>query len=184
MTLAGDRELKAMETTLSALQPLDAEEQQRVLDWLAAKLGLEASPPSDIAGGGEGVGDAGNLGTIKQFLNQKKPDDDVARATTLAYFLTHGTDQATYKTADLTKARVDAALANFNMSRAVSNAQRAGYLTTAGKRGAYQVTGTGEALVEAMPDADAIKKVKERRKRRRKSTRTRRATSKGTARKR
>jgi hypothetical protein len=187
--MAGDRELKAMEATLAALQPLDGEERQRVLDWLVAKLGLEAPAPSglassDLAGDGGAVGVAGNLGTIKQFLNQKKPGDDVARATALAYFLTHGKDQATYKTADLSKARVDAALANFNMSRAVSNAQRAGYLTTAGKRGTYQVTGTGEALVEAMPDADAVKKVKEQGgRRRRKSAGTRRAP-KGTARKR
>jgi hypothetical protein len=71
------------------------------------------------------------------------------------------------------------------MSRAVSNAQRAGYLTTAGRRGTYQVTGTGEALVEAMPDADAVKNVKERgRRRRRKSASTKRAVTKGTAKKR
>jgi hypothetical protein len=183
--MAGDRELKAMETTLGALQALDPEERQRVLDWLAAKLGLEAPAPSDFASSGGAVGDGGNLGTIKQFLNQKRPEDDVVRATTLAYFLTRGKDQATFKTADLTKARVDAALANFNMSRAVSNAQRAGYLTTAGKRGTFQVTGTGEALVAALPDAGAVKKVKEQgRRRRRKSTATKRATTKGAARKR
>lgn len=185
--MAGDRELKAMETTLGALQPLDTEERQRVFDWLAAKLGLEVPAPAGDAGSEDGaaVGAGGNLGTIKQFLKQKRPDDDVARATTLAYFLTHGKSQATYKTADLTKARVDAALTNFNMSRAVSNAQRAGYLTTAGKRGTYQVTSTGEALVEAMPDADAIKKVKAQGPRhRRRSTATKRATGKGTAKKR
>lgn len=111
------------------------------------------------------------------------PADDVSRVTALAYYLTHGMDQATYKTGDLTKARVEAALASFNMSRAVSNAQRAGYLTTAGGRGTYQVTSIGEALVEAMPDAEAIRKVKgQGTRRRRKSTGTRqRATKTGPA---
>ncbi len=168
--MAGDRELRAMEMTLGALQPLDPDERQRVLDWLAARLGLDVRASVDEADGGGRVGAAGNLGTIKEFLKQKRPDDDVARATTLAYFLTHGNNQATYKTADLSKARVDAALKSFNMSRAVSNAQRDGYLTTAGKRGTYQITATGEALVEAMPDADAVRKVKTQRQKRRRST--------------
>jgi hypothetical protein len=88
--MAGDRELKAMETTLGAMQPLDAEERQRVLDWLAAKLGLNAPTTPDVASSGETVRLEGNLGTIKQFLNKKRPEDDVARVTTLAYFLTHG----------------------------------------------------------------------------------------------
>jgi len=183
--VAEDRELAAMETTLGALQPLNPAERQRVFDWLAAKLDLDAPQQ---AGGAEADGGAdresgGNLGTIKQFLKQKRPDGDVARATTLAYYLTHGKSQATYKTADLTKARVDAALANFNMSRAVSNAQRARYLTTAGRRGTYQLTSTGEALVEAMPDQEAIKKVKAQgTRRRRKSTGSkRRMTKKGMA---
>jgi len=184
--MAGDRELKAMEATLDALQPLDTEERQRVFDWLAAKLGLEVPTPAGGAKGDAAVGVGDDIGTIKQFLKHKRPDDDVARATTLAYFLAHGKSQATCKTADLTKARVDAALADFNMSRAVSNAQRARYLTTAGKRGAYQITSTGEALVEAMPDADLLKKVKaQETRRRRRSTGTKLATAKtGTAKKR
>lgn len=169
--MAEDRELIAMETTLGALQPLDPEERRRVLDWLAAKLGLEAPAPAGDADGAGAAGEGGgNLGTIKQFLSLKRPADDVARATTLAYYLTHGKSRATYKTAELTKARVDAALANFNMSRAVSNAQRAGYLMTAGRRGTYQVTSTGEALVEAMPDVEAIKRVKAQGTRRRRKS--------------
>jgi len=184
--MAGDRELRAMETTLGALQPLDTEERQRVFDWLVAKLGVRTTPAGDTSGDEDAtVGGGGDLGTIKQFLKQKGPDEDVARAAALAYFLTHGKSQATYKTADLTKARSDAALANFNMSRAVSTAQRAGYLTTAGKRGTYQITSTGEALVEAMPNADLIKKVKAQGARRRRRSGTKRTKAKkGTAKKR
>jgi hypothetical protein len=178
--LAEDRELKAMQTTLAALQSLDVEERRRVIDWLAAKVGLEAPVPlsrRDSGGGADGGSE--KRGDIKQFLKQKRPTDDVARATTLAYFLTHRKSQPTYKTADLSKARVDAALTDFNMSRAVSNAQRAGYLTTAGKKGMYQVTSRGEALVDAMPDAEAVKKVRsEGPKRRRKPRGKKRGTTK------
>jgi len=171
--MAGDRELKAMETTLAALLPLDPDERQRVFDWLVAKVGVRSSVAGAATGTGRGTAGGTTAsggavsGTIKQFLKDKSPDEDVARAAALAYFLTHAKNQATYKTGDLTTARSDAALANFNMSRAVSTAQRAGYLTTAGKRGTYQITSTGEALVEAMPDADLIKKVKAKGTRRR-----------------
>ena len=167
--MADDRELQAMETTLRALQHLKPEERQRVFDWLTAKLGLDA-PAAATAhrrDSREPVDGGSDLGPIKLFLKQKAPDHDVARATTLAYFLTNSKSQATYKTADLSKARIDAALVDFNMSRAVSHAQHAGYLTTAGKRGAYQITSNGEALVEAMPNPERIKKVREQGARRR-----------------
>jgi hypothetical protein len=184
--MAGDRELKAMEITLAGLQPLNTEERQRVFDWLVAKLNPQARLADDASGDdGMSVGAAGDLRTIKLFLKQKRPDEDVARATALAYFLTHGKSQATYKTSDLSKARSDAALPAFNMSRALSTAQRAGYLTTAGKRGIYQITSVGEALVEAMPDEGLIKKVKAQgTKRRRRSVRAGATSKKGTTRKR
>lgn len=170
--MADDRELQAMAATLKALEPLETDEQQRVLDWLAAKLSLQAAPLSDESDtSGRNKPTSEGLGTIKTFLKDKNPADDVSRAAALAYYLTHASGVATYKTADLTRARIDAALSNFNMSRAVSNAQRAGYLTTAGKRGVYQITSSGESVVEAMPDADAIREAKAQgTKRRRKAT--------------
>ena len=169
--MTGDRELKAMESTLAALQPLDADERQRVLGWLAAKLGVR--PPGSAArqGGGPSPVHAGDLSNIKEFLKQKAPTDDVARATTLAYFLGHSDNLTTYKLERLSQARADAALAKLNMSRAVANAKRAGYLTTGAEHGSYQITTLGESLVDAMPDAEALKIVRAQgTKRRRKST--------------
>lgn len=181
--MATDPELKAMEATLSALQSLSADEQQRVLEWLASKLGLEA--PTPLRGGDRSdtpMGAAGGtdeLGTIKQFLKGKKPDNDVARATALAYYLTHARDKETFTTADLSKARTDAALPSFNVSRGASNARGSGYLTTTGKRGTLKITSVGESLVEAMPDKEAIKKATTQRgKPRRKTTGRKRATKK------
>ncbi len=177
--MAGDRELKAMQSALAALQPLNLEARQRVLAWLAAKLGLEVTTANDSEKDLDAPDPTGHLGTIKQFLKLKAPNDDVARVATLAYFLTHGKNLAMYKIEELSKARVDAALSKFNMSRALSNAQHtAGYVTNAGKHGTYQITATGEALVEAMPDAEAVKKVKAQvKKRRRRSTGAKRQTA-------
>jgi hypothetical protein len=169
--MTDDRELQAMEASLAALQSLTPEERHRVIGWLAAKLDVAAPKHVDSeAIGSIDVPGTGALGTIKEFLKLKRPGDDVARATALAYHLAHGGGRATFKTADLNNARVDAALASFNVSRAVSNSQRAGYLTTAGKRGSYQITSTGEALVEAMPDVEAVKAVRAQGTRRRRKT--------------
>ena len=169
-----------MQSALAALQPLNPEARQRVLAWLAPKLGLEVAAANDSDRDVDAPGPTGNLGTIKQFLKLKAPNDDVARVTTLAYFLTHGKNLVMYKIEELSKARVEAALSKFNMSRALSNAQHiAGYVTNAGKHGTYQITATGEALVEAMPDVEAVKKVKTQgKKRRRRSSGTKRPTTK------
>jgi len=173
--VTADRELKAMQATLAQLLPLKPNERQRVLDWLALKLGVASPAPAPGAAGG-GVGAKG--GGIKQFVKQKGPSDDVARVTTLGYFLTYGKNLATYGYDELSNGRIEAAIAKFNLSRALSNAQRAGYITTAGKHGTYQVTSFGESLVDAMPDAEAIKKVKAQGRRRRKPSTTKRTTTK------
>ncbi len=136
--MAGDRELKAMQMALAALQPLDAEARQRVLDWLAAKLGLEAPAPAGVGGDNPAPAGGGKLGTVKQFLKLKAPSDDVGRVAALAYFLTHGDKLNSYKIEELNKARIDAALAKLNMSSAVANTKRAGYVTTAADHGTYQ----------------------------------------------
>jgi len=183
--MAPDREVKAMQSTLATLRTLKHDEQQRVLDWLASKLGLEAAPGHGAGAGVDGPAASavgGKGGSIKEFLKLKSPNDHVGRVAALAYFLTHTGGKATYKTADLSAARVDAALPKFNTSDAVWHAQQAGYLTTGAKRGTYQVTATGESLVEAMPNAAAVKSVKSAgKKRRRKSNATKRTTRKRVA---
>jgi hypothetical protein len=182
--VASDPELETMGTLLHALQQLDDEARQRVLDWLAAKLGLRApSSPRQRSSASSSAGDPGDLGTIKAFVNHKSPEDDVTRATTLAYFLTHSKGQSTFKTTDLTAARIAAALASFNTSRAVSHAQRAGYITSAAGRGVYHITSTGEALVGAMPDRENMQAVKSQSKKRKRPATRKRATVKATIKK-
>ncbi len=185
--MAEDRELNALQTALNALKPLDAEDQQRALNWLASKLGL-TTPTSGDQGAGSWAGQEvstdggtgpGKLGTIKQFLKDKSPDNDVGRTTALAYYLTHAGGKDTVTAADLSKARTDAALPSFNVSRGAGNARSAGYLTTTGKRGNLKITSIGESLVDAMPDKEAMKKVMaRRRKTKRKGAGRKRATAK------
>jgi hypothetical protein len=181
-TVAGDRELKAMEVALGALTPLDPEERRRVVDWLAAKLELAAptplapAPNAPVGGGGGSTGNS-NIKDAKQFLKDKAPADDIGRVAALAYQLTHGKGLAQFKNAEFRQARIDASIPKLNLSRAIYNAQRRGYLTTA-SYGTYKITADGEALVEAMPNADAVKAVKAGRQRRRRSTTTKKRTPK------
>ena len=90
----------------------------------------------------------------------------------MAYHRTHGGGESTFTSADLSRAQVEAAIPRFNLSRAISNAQRSGYITSAGKNGIYQITSKGESLVEAMPDKELIKQVRSQRARRRKTNST------------
>jgi hypothetical protein len=176
--LSADRELKAMEAGLAALKSLGPEERARVLKWLGSKLNVVTQSP-DEPDTSEDKAD-GKLGTIKQFLKSKSPEEDVARVTTFAYYLTYAEKLSNFKVEKLSTARIDAAVPKFNMSRAIWNTQRSGFLTTAGKRGLYQITSAGEALVEAMPNKAAVEKIKaEGAKRRRKSTASKK-TRKGT----
>lgn len=177
-----DRELHAMATALGALEELAPDEQSRVISWLGARLGIQGARLGTGGGKAQLTDDDHDaaLGTIKQFMTSKAPRDDVARATALAYYLARGADQPTYTTADLTRARLDAALAAFNVSRSVSNAVRAGYLTAATSRGSYQITSTGEALVDAMPDPEAVRSARAPgTRRRRRSSRARSRTQEG-----
>jgi hypothetical protein len=168
---ADDRELRAMRTALDVLEPLDQRERERVLSWLASRLGVEASQSkADQAAATAVNSSTDQRGTVKKYLKEKNPGDDVARATTLAYYLSHAKGITSYKASDLTRVRVEAALPSFNMSTAISHAQRSGYLTTAGKRGLYQVTATGESLVEALPDRAAVRQARAKGMRRRRKS--------------
>ncbi len=69
--MTGDRELKAMESTLAALQPLDAQERQRVLGWLAAKLGIRSPASAAGQGGGPLQARGDELSNIKESLSRR-----------------------------------------------------------------------------------------------------------------
>jgi hypothetical protein len=177
--MAEDRELTALTKALTALKPLDAEEQQRALNWLASKLGVE--PPSPLGGVDSDEDAAGGdekLGTIKAFLKAKSPKDDVQRITTLAYYEVHANSKEVVTFKVLTAARVAAALPTFNVSRAISNAQRPGYLTTGSASRTYVITATGEAVVDALPNQEEVKSVTSQSRRRKSAAKRKKPTRK------
>ena len=105
--------------------------------------------------------------SLKDFLFQKAPNTDVERVACLAYYLAHHRDSPRFGTIDISKLNTEAAQVKFsNPSAAISNAIRAGLLTTAAK-GERQLTAHGERYVEALPDHASAKQIISRRRPRR-----------------
>lgn len=91
-------------------------------------------------------------------MSQKKPASLVERIACLAYYLTFYRGTPHFKTGDLVLLNTEAAAPRFgNASRDADNADRQnGYLVSAGK-GLKQLTPRGEAMVQALPDREAVK---------------------------
>lgn len=96
--------------------------------------------------------------TIKQFIAAKRPDTQYERVACLAYYLTHVEGTPEFKTLAITKANTAAAQPKLsNPSQIVSDTTKTyGYLSAAGK-GAKQISVLGEAVVDALPDREAVK---------------------------
>lgn len=95
--------------------------------------------------------------TAKQFMAEKQPKSDMERLTCLAYYLTHNKQVITFKTVELTHLNVEAAQPKLsNASATARNAVDQQYLALAGG-GKKQITQRGEALVNALPDRNAVK---------------------------
>ena len=163
--VSGADELKAMQSAFDALEPLDDEQRTRALRWIIDALGVSGSVDGGAAqtGGAEGEdvvsgGDDQDTISPKRFLAEKKPTTAVERIACLAYILTHFRDTPKFKTKDLADMNTEAAGHKFaNASRDVDNADRkSGFLVSAGA-GKKQISVRGEALVEALPDRDAVK---------------------------
>jgi hypothetical protein len=159
-------QIDALGAVLTALENLDADAQQFVVQTAAARLGLSATAPahqSRNVAGASPLATSGNQHQLpgdispKQFLDQKRPTTDVERVTCLGYYLTNYRDTPHFKTADITALNTEAAQKKLsNASDSMSNAQQTNYLTNAHKRGLKQVTSFGEKIVEALPDRAAV----------------------------
>lgn len=120
----------------------------------------------------EAYGNFGETSTIgelspKAFMIQKRPTTDIERIACLAYYLSHQRGVAAFKTEDLTALNREAQQVNLsNPSATARNAVDIGYLSLAGG-GRKQMTVTGEAIVEALPDREQVKKALELNQRRR-----------------
>lgn len=160
-------ELKAMQTAMAALEPLDEDGRGRAVAWLAGALGVSGATPAPGAGvGGAQFGvpagfssnGTGDLGTPKQFLALKAPKTDVERIAVLAYYLTFARDMQHFETKDLSDLNTEAAWPKLsNPAYAASNAQKKNGFLSPAPGGTRQITSRGEALVNALPDREAAK---------------------------
>jgi len=166
MSVDGASELKAMTVALAALEPLEADARARALNWLIEALGvgeLLGDKKSSLVPGLKSHREIDSENTDitsmtpKQFMALKRPTTDVERIACLAYYLTHARETLHFKTADLTSLNTEAAGLRFgNASQAANNAMtQNGYIAQAGK-GNRQIALRGEALVEALPDREAV----------------------------
>jgi hypothetical protein len=160
-------ELKAMQTAMAALEPLDEEGRGRAVAWLAGALGVSGAAPTPGVGaggtpfgggGGFSSNGTGELGTPEEFLAAKAPQTDVERVAVLAYYLTFARGTKEFKTKDLSDLNTEAAWPKLsNPAYAASNAvKKNGFLSPA-PGGTRQITSRGKALVNALPDREAAK---------------------------
>ncbi|WP_432253095.1 hypothetical protein [Streptomyces sp. HNM1019] len=162
-------ELRAMHTSFELLSPLDNDARNRAVRWLLAALEMdthELHPESPetarmkplAVGTNPDANATVDVPLPRSFMSQKKPNSLVERIACLAYYLSFYRDKPHFKTSDFVQLNTEAAGAKFgNPSRDADNADRQnGYLVTAG-RGLKQITPRGEAVVQALPDRDAVK---------------------------
>jgi hypothetical protein len=106
------------------------------------------------------IEDGDNLSS-KAFMTAKRPSTDMERVACLAYYLTHSKRVTPFKTRDLIDLNMTAAQPRMsNASVAARNAVQHEYLSLAGA-GKKQITVRGEAIVQALPDRDKVKKALE-----------------------
>ncbi|HVH50795.1 MAG TPA: hypothetical protein VM690_01510 [Gaiellaceae bacterium] len=158
--MGSESELKAIQAALAALWPLDPEARARAVAGIAGALGVGGRPPGvNVPGSAsQATADGGaDLGSAKQFLASKAPRSDVERVAVLAYYLTHARGTAHFATKELNELNTEAAGPRFsNASYAASNATKKSGLLAAAPGGKKQITARGEALVEALPDRQAV----------------------------
>lgn len=156
----------ALQTLVTALQPLSDEARRRVLQAAATFLridsGAAAPPPRNTnvqhsaAPFTRPFSEPGTM-SPKEFLLEKQPRTDVERVACLAFYLTHYRDTPHFKTLDLSKLNTEAAQQKFaNAANATNNAVKMGYLVPASK-GQRQLGAAGEEFVRALPDRDSAR---------------------------
>jgi hypothetical protein len=156
---SGDQELKAMSAILSALEDLDGESIQRVLDYVFSRLSIalpgraKTSPPlatpqtAPIAV----QSGLGRRPSIRDLKDDKRPESSNQMAALVAYYLSEIVDgeeaKDTVSTSDLEKYFKQA---GFKLPKSIpqtlSNATAAGYFDATGN-GQYKLNAVGYNLV-------------------------------------
>lgn len=178
-----DRELRAMSAILAALEELDGESIQRVLDYVLGRLSLNrtstrsfgtASSPSAIGGSlvaGPAAADSapGRRASIRDLKEEKRPDSANQMAALVAYYLSELAPEVeraeAINTADIEKYFKQAGFRLPKTTRsALPNAAAAGYFDSIGG-GRYRLNPVGYNLVvHGLPPSGEGRKTSPRRK--------------------
>ena len=155
-------EIEALKAIDDSLEHLTPEEKQRIFSFLASKHSLTPVNTNNSNSGNKGAGVAGSGDSkptdIKQFLSSKKPQGFYEQIACLGYFLENVQGLESFNTKEITKANTDARAAKIpNPSLYVTHTQSTyGFFSQVGG-GKKAMTPRGEALVEALPDREAVK---------------------------
>jgi len=146
------------------------EEKQRILRWVAEKLGLSApvsTPPSPPPGGAAQPTlpppSAGGS-DIKTFIAEKRPRSDVQYAAAVAYYYRFEAPEAEKKVQinaeDLQESTRKAGRGRFaNPLQTLSNAHKLGLLDRGSDRGTFLINSVGENMVAmTLPGGEPVKK--------------------------
>ncbi len=156
-----DRELDALKAIMGALDGLDGDSIQRVLDYVFSRLSIVApNRVTQITGKASGLSSADTLGetvvrskraSIRDLKEEKQPHSSNQMAALVAYYLTEVAEESerkdTINAADISKYFKQA---GFKLPRAtrsaLPNAAAAGYFEPVGD-GQYRLNAVGYNLV-------------------------------------
>lgn len=149
--------LKQIQDTLDQVAE---EERQRIFTWLQSKYKFNEIQPDVEDSRKKKIIDPSGASdeSLKDFIARKKPNSFYERIACIAYYLEKNKGFDGIKTVDITKANTEARLNKFpDPSKYVEHATSTyGYLTSIGK-GKKGISHRGEAVVEALPDREAVK---------------------------
>ena|SRR6218665_2800141 len=157
-------EIEALKVVDESLGHLSSEERQRIFSFISSKYSL-TSINTQNASQSSSNGQAFNSGAgqpivsdVKQFLASKKPNGFYEQIACLGYFIEKVQGQESFDTKTITAANTAARATKIpNPSLYLSDVvSKYGYLTAIGG-GKKAMTARGEALVEALPDREAVK---------------------------
>jgi hypothetical protein len=168
-------DLEAVRIIVTALEPFDSSDQERILRWSREKLGLSskdvhvastthtptATPLSESTI--IPTRSHGSVTNIKSFIAEKAPSSDNQFAAAVAYYYRFEAPEAARKEAitadDLQEAcRLAGRTRVAKPAQTLINAHNGGLLDKAAERGSYAISTVGENLVAmALPSSGGAK---------------------------
>jgi hypothetical protein len=156
---SADQELAALRAILIALEPLDGDSIQRVLDYVLNRLSISqpgtklatATGISPVAADTSNDAPSRRRISIRDLANEKRPESSNQMAALVAYYLSEVAEEAerkeTINTADISRYFKQAA---FRLPKApksaLPNAAAAGYFDSVGN-GLYRLNAVGYNLI-------------------------------------